>query len=577
MAIPVPPLPKSLLLLERVPGRRLLKVCALGVAAGLVVVAFHKLVLLIEAHTIHAWAALPRWQFAGLSFLAVVGGSFLATAVIRAISSGAAGGGVLPVKLAFWKEFGHIPARTAVAKFLGSTLTLGLGVSMGPEGPAIQIGAGTMAGAAGSLRVAKQERREFCAGGAAAGLAAVFNAPLGAITFVLEEIIGDLNSRYLGTVVLGAVTGALVAHALLGPQPAFQVGLLGQPGWIGYLLCPVVAAAAAGIGCCFQWGAMRLRGIVKKWPGRASWAVPPLGALGTWIFGTLVFFSTGRLGIFGIGYQDVTAAIAGSLDGRAAGLMLAGKLAATTLAVGTSNCGGIFAPNFYLGAVCGRAAADLLGDVLPLSAGDQQMLVMVGMCACLGAVIRTPLACMLLIFEVTDQFTIVPALLLATLVSQGVSRLLARHDMYEAQLLQDGVDPLHVLPPRHFKRWREMPVSALASFKPVVASSLEPRQLRALLDGAPYARFPVVENGRVTGILQRGEAEQAVTQNRAPRLEAALWIDPKGSLAEAQKQLLASTVDLVCVGDKDRQELLGVLTLHDLLRGQQALAEDAPA
>lgn len=577
MAPPPTPLKKTLRIFGQVPGARLLKICALGAMAGLVIVAFHDVVVWIEAHTVHAAASLPHWQFAAMTFLFVVGGSLLATAVIRLISPEAAGGGVMPVKLAFWKDFGHIQTRTAVAKFFGSALTLGLGVSMGPEGPAIQIGAGTMSGASGLLRVAKQEHREFCAGGAAAGLAAVFNAPLGAITFVLEEVIGDLHSRYLGTVVLGAVMGALVAHALIGPQPAFQASMLTSPSWIGYMLSPVVAVLAAAAGGLFQHGAMRLRGASKDWRRLPRWTIPAVGALGTWICGTLVFFATGRLGIFGIGYQDVTAAIAGSLTWQASALLMVGKLLATILAVGTANCGGIFAPNFFIGAVCGRTVADLMAHVLPLNAGDQQMLVMVGMCACLGAVIRTPLACMLLIFEVTNQFAIVPALLVATLVSQGVSRLMAKHDMYEAQLLQDGVDPNLVLPPRHYKRWREMPASALASFRPVAATSLEPAALRELLARTPHSRFPVTQNGAITGMLTRREAELALEQARPPRLEPALWIDPKLPVAEAQKQLIASTVDMVCVGDEGRQQLLGVLTLHDLLRGQQAMAEDTPA
>ncbi|HTX65010.1 MAG TPA: chloride channel protein [Opitutaceae bacterium] len=577
MPTPSSPLKEPLRFFGQLPGTRLLKICGLGVAAGLVVVAFHAVVVWLEGHTMHAWTALPRWEFAGLSFLCVVGGSLLATALIRWIAPDAAGGGVLPVKLAFWRDFGLIGTRTAIAKFLGSALTLGLGVSMGPEGPAIQIGASAMSGASARIGVVKQERREYCAGGAAAGLAAVFNAPLGAIAFVLEEIIGDLHSRFLGTVVLGAVMGALVAHALIGPQPAFQVTLQGQPEWIGYVLCPLVAALAAAAGGLFQRGALRFRGTFRRWRRLPRWSVPALGALGTWICGCLVFFDTGRLGIFGVGYQDVTAALAGTLSVRASALLFAGKLAATMLAVGTANCGGIFAPNFFIGATCGSTVASLLGYVLPLNPADEQMLVMVGMCACLGAVIRTPLACMLLIFEVTNQFAIVPALLIATLVSQGVGRLMARHDMYEEQLLQDGIEPHLVLPPRHYKRWREMPASALASFKPVTVVTLEPAALRALLAHSPHARFPVVVDGRVTGMLGRREAEQALEQQRAPHLEPALWVDPKASVADAQKQLIASTADMVCVGDEPSQQLLGVLTLHDLLRGQQALAEDAPA
>lgn len=577
MASPISLLNQSLKKVDHLPGTRLLKVCALGVMAGLAVVAFHDTVIWIENHAVHACASMSHGRFALFSFLFVVGGSLLATVLIRFISPEAAGGGVMPVKLAFWKNFGHIQARTAIAKFVGSAITLGTGVSIGPEGPAIQIGAGTMSGFAGTLGVAKQERREFCAGGAAAGLAAIFNAPLGSLAFVLEEIIGDLNSRFLVTVALGAIMGAQVARVLIGEQPAFQVHLLTETTWVGLVVSPLVAVLAAAGGGLFQRGSMRLRGSSKNWR-LPRIVVPAVGAIGTWVFGTIVFFSTGHLGVFGVGYQDVTAALAISLTWQVSAMLLVGKLAATMLAVGTENCGGIFAPNFFVGAVTGSTLAALLAHVLPLSSGDQQMLVMVGMCACLGAVIRTPLACILLIVEVTGyQFSVLPALLIATLVSQGISHLMADHDMYEARLIQDGIDPHHVLPPRHFKRWREMPASALASFKPVTLTSLKPDAIRDLLKQAPYLRFPVAPDGRVTGMVLRRELELALEQNRPPRLEPALWIDPKLSVADAQKQLIASSVDMVCVGEEDANHLLGVLTLHDLLRGQRSMMEDAPA
>src|SRR5690606_11033731 len=141
-------------------------------------------------------------------------------------------------KRAFWREFGWMQGRTAVAKFLASAITLGGGVSMGPEGPAVQMGAAGMSAAAGSTGVPKQKRRLYCAGGAAAALAAVFNAPLAAIAFVLEEIIGDLGSKLIGGILIAAVVVALVAHAVIGPQPAFQIATLDNPTWLGLALCP---------------------------------------------------------------------------------------------------------------------------------------------------------------------------------------------------------------------------------------------------------------------------------------------------------------------------------------------------
>jgi CIC family chloride channel protein len=471
-----------------------------------------------------------------------------------------------------------MPASTAVAKFAGSALTMGSGVSLGPEGPAVQIGAATLSSAAGFLGVARQRRRVFSAAGSAAALAAVFNAPLTAITFVLEEIVGDLNSRLLGGVLLAAVMGALVSHALIGPQPAFQVAALQDPAWRGVLLCPPVALLAAVAGLSFHKGTLAVRLRFRRAGWLPSWAQPAAGAAGTWALGGAAFLLTGHLGVFGIGYDDITACIDGRLVWSAALVLGVAKLGATILAVGAGGCGGIFAPNLFLGAMCGGTVAALAARFMPLTHSDQAMLVMSGMCACLGAVIRTPITCILLIFEVTHQFVIVPLLLLATLVSQLVARRFAKEGLYEEMLRQNGEDPHHVLPPRDYKRWRKLPAGTITTFQPVVIDSLEPAILRNLLGSDAHERFPVRDaGGAIAGILTRQEAADALADGRPPRLARALWISPHESVGRAQELLVESSVNFICVGDSRKNVLAGVITLHDLLRGQEGLAEDEDA
>src|SRR6185312_6564956 len=107
---------------------------------------------------------------------------------------------------------------------------------------------------------------------------------------------------------------------------------------------------------------------------------------------------------FGVGYGDITAAMAGQIGLLTAFMLFAGKIVATAGAVGSGNCGGIFAPSLFIGAMAGATVGGLGSLVLPLTPGDLAMLVMVGMAASLGAVIRTPLTCVLLIFEVTNQW-----------------------------------------------------------------------------------------------------------------------------------------------------------------------------
>lgn len=550
----------------------------LAIGAGGAAMLFHGIAAWIENHTIARLATASLSTFALGSLGTVVGGSLVASWLIARFAPSAAGGGVLPVKLAFWRDFGVMQKRVAAVKLVASAITLGSGVSMGPEGPSMQIGAATMSSIAGSAGVAKQARRAWCAAGAAAGLAAVFNAPLAAITFVLEEVIGDLHSRLLGRVVIAAVVGALIGHAVLGPQPAFQSSPLGLLTWRAWALVPLVALVAAYGGAWFQKLALTLRGRLRQRPGAVRWSAyhPLIGALVSWLMGMAVFMVTGRTGIFGIGYGDITAALAGQFALTSAFLLFLGKIVATSAAVGSSGCGGIFAPSLFIGAMGGATMAALTTAVTPLSHSEVSMLVMVGMAASLGAVIRTPLTCVLLIFEVTNQWVIVPALMIAALVSLAVARSVNHHDMYEDTLLQDGMDPHHVLPPRTFKRWREIPVSALATFKPVTVTEVDRAGLADLLQRVRHERFPVLgPDGRVRGILPRREAELCVAEGHQPQLEPAHWVSAKSTVGEARKQMLTASADFLCVGDEATGALHGILTLHDLLRGESVLEEDS--
>lgn len=548
----------------------------LAVAAGGAAMAFHGLAVFIERATIGRLEGMTwPWLAAG-TLASVLAGSLAASWIIARFAPTAGGGGVLPVKLAFWRDHGAMSWRVAAVKLVASAITLGSGVSLGPEGPSMQIGASTMSSAAAWARIGAKARRAWCAAGAAAGMAAVFNAPLAAITFVLEEVIGDLHSRLLGRVVVAAVVGALIGHALLGPQPAFQSAGLGEITWRAWVLVPFVAVVGALGGAWFQRGALGLRGRLTKMP-RSSFSPyrPLIGALVTWAAGIAVYAGTGRLGIFGVGYGDITAAIAGQFALTAALLLFAGKIVATAGAVGSGGCGGIFAPSLFIGAMGGAALAAATRLLTPLQHGEVAMLVMTGMAASLGAVIRAPLTCVLLLFEVTNQWVIVPALMLAAVVSQSVARRVNRHDMYEETLLQDGVDPHQVLPPRHFKRWREIPVRTLATFSPVVAAATDAAGLKELLTRSGHSWFPVAdEHGRIRGVLSRREVEASLQTGRPPALAPEIWITEEATVGEARKQMLSSGSDFLCVGEASTGTLRGVLTLHDVLRAESALEDE---
>lgn len=250
------------------------------------------------------------------------------------------------MKLHYWKEFGSAPRRIAWIKFVAGVISIAGGQSLGREGPTVQIGSNLASSLAGLLGVSKQSRRGANAAGAAAGLAAAFNSPLAGVAFVLEEIIGDLNSRALGSVLLASVIGAFVVHAFIGPQPAFVLPAVNEPTWRAYLMMPFVAALAALIGVFFQRASLSLRARSRKFKVVPGWLHPLAGGLMTWLAGISIFAFTGRLGVFALGYEDLSDALTHGMVWQLAALLLAGKLIATIASYGFGGCGGIFSPIF---------------------------------------------------------------------------------------------------------------------------------------------------------------------------------------------------------------------------------------
>ena len=567
--------------LERLPrqARNILRITVYGLGAGASTVLFQLGIAWLYRGTLVRLSAEPTAAFL-LGSLGVILSSALAVGwLLNSFCPEAAGSGIPQLKAAFWKDFGFVPWRIAWVKFLAGVLSIGGGSSLGREGPSVQLAGAVGSNLAGLLGEPKQGRRLGAAAGAAAGLAAAFNTPLAAVTFVLEEIVQDLNSRLLGGVLLASVLGAFVVHAVIGKQPAFDLASAEASGWLVYAWVPVVAALAALLGILFQRLTLRVRdrcrqGPLGRWP---AWLRPAVAALLTWVIGVTVFHYTGLLGVFSLGYDDLSAGLTNRLTWQVAGVLLAGKLAATILCYGFGGCGGIFSPTLFFGGMCGLLLGALAAPLGHMGPPDQVLLAVVGMSACLGAVVRAPITGILIVFEMTHEFALVPPLMVGALVSQGVARLLARRNFYDAILEQDGHDVERVRPPRDLTAWQQWPVSAIANFHPVALDQPEPAAMERLLRLHPYKRFPVLQAGRPIGILTRADAEAARAKGRSPRLSAATTCPPDATIREAQRLLVESATGvLLLVGPGDGR-LVGLVTLHDLVRAQMALSEGEPA
>jgi CIC family chloride channel protein len=560
--------------MQRLPKqtRTLLHSCAYGLSAGLSAVAFQLGITLFYKRGIVALAHESKLTFALGSLAIMLGSSLMVGLLLNLFCRAAAGSGIPQVKLAFWKDFGNMPFRVAWVKFVAGVVSIGGGTSLGREGPSVQLGsalASTLAGLAGE---AKQNRRAAAAAGAAAGLAAAFNAPMAAIAFVLEEIIGDLNSQLLGGVVLASMLGALAVNGIIGKQPAFALKDVDAPTWLAYALTPLVAALAGLVGVYFQRFSLGLRQWTKRLGKFPPWLLPVIGGLITWGLGVAVFCGTGKLGVFGLGYDDLSQALSGGTAWDLAALLLVAKFIATFCSYGFGGCGGIFSPCLFFGGMVGIFVSGIVGLEWPMAHADLVTLAVVGMSATLGGVVGAPVTGILIVFEMTHEFSLVPALLIGALVSHSISRRMNHDNFYDALLVQDGHRIEKIRPPRDLQSWQQSRVAGILTDRPVIVADLAPAVIQQTLKTHPYERFPVIQDGKPTGILTRNEAQAALAEKRSFKLEPVTTCRGDQTIRELQTLLINSTTQFVVVLN-DHGFIQGVITLHDLLRAEVQKAE----
>ncbi|MBN1940222.1 MAG: chloride channel protein [Candidatus Aminicenantes bacterium] len=565
---------KTLLaLLQKAPEqiRPWIQTVVLSLSAALSAVGFLFFTNFLFTKTYEVFAGRSPFYFAAASFGLIMLTSLIVGLLLNVLSPDAAGSGIPQVKSAYWKDLGHMNFRPVLVKFAAGVLSIGGGNSLGREGPSVFIGSGISSNLAGALGESRREKRGASVVGASAGLAAAFNTPLAAITFAIEEIIGDLNSRFLGRVVLASTLGALVVYAILGRQPAFSLPAVDNVGWLHLLLVPLVAAVASGAGVLFQRLTLGIRDRLKKLKHVPRWALPVAGGFLTWVVGITVFLITGKIGVFGLGYQDLSAALNNVFPWQIAGLMVAAKLLATIIGYSFGGCGGIFAPSLFIGGMSGYFIAGLASIWLPLNPAGHIVLAAVGMSACLGAIVRAPLTSMLIVFEMTHQFALVPGLMLGMIISHAMARLAGTLNFYDEILVRDGHELHKIRPPLDLHSWQNHPVSAIANFKPVVLRTLDPAELGRTAERHVYNYFPMEIDGRLAGIVSRKQMLEAAQTGLAPEVLAAATCFPGQTVREVGDKFMETPSNVLIVIEPGTQAIRGIITLHDLIRAQAAI------
>lgn len=438
------------LLLRVVPTerQRLLALTILsGGFCGLAAVAFHLGIDKASALLIERATSAPNHSWIYLTILTPTVGGLLAGLGLRYWVPGAVGSGIPQVKAAYAREAGRVTMHDAIGKFVLAVMQIGSGASLGREGPTVQICAGVsnLLGRLGNL--SRQNRRRMASVGVAAGIAAAFNAPIAAVTFTLEEIIGDLDQTMLSGVIVAAAIAAVVERTILGQHPVLEILRSYTLGAASSLLWYAVLGGLSGIiSVAFTDSLLGLRAWFKQLDSVPKWVHPAIGGAVTGIVAVigLQWLHTG--GVTGGGYATLGRALMGSLPLRVLVGLCVLKLIATVFSYSSGGVGGIFAPALFIGAMLGGSVGYVDVAVFHHPADEIGAFAVVGMGAVFAGIIRAPITSVLIIFEMTGGYGLVLPLMVANMSSYALARHWRQTPIYEALLLQDGLELPHGRP-----------------------------------------------------------------------------------------------------------------------------------
>ncbi|HEX2880254.1 MAG TPA: chloride channel protein [Polyangiaceae bacterium] len=409
-----------------------------GCLCGLVAVAFQATIHLLERllieRALHAEGS--TWIF--WTLLTPTLGGLLAGVAMTWLVPNARGSGIPQVKHALVAADGQVRFRDAVGKFLVGSMQIGSGASLGREGPLVQICAGT-ATLLGRLTALPAHRlKRLTPIGIAAGMAASFNAPIAAVTFTLEEIVGALDKTLLSGVIVAAALAAVVGRAILGEQPIVALDAIhGLSHPASLLSCAVLGLIAALISVAFTRGLLATRGYFQRWRALPSWMHPAVGGLATGALAAAALYHFGAMGVTGGGREALGDLVNGGYTFRVLAMLCAMKAIATLLSFSSGGAGGIFTPTLVIGALLGGAVGRVDGVVLGSLSTPAETFALVGMGALFAGVIRAPITSVLLVFELTGNYGLVLPLMIANTTALMLARKLSPLGIYDALLAQD--------------------------------------------------------------------------------------------------------------------------------------------
>ncbi len=432
-------------------------------------------------------------------------GGLIVGPLVHFIAPEAKGHGVPEVLTAIAMKGGRIRPIVVLVKAIGSAITIGSGGSVGREGPIVQIGAALGSTIGQVFKLSDRRIITLVASGAAAGIAATFNAPIAGVMFATEVILGDFGIINLSSMVISAVTASVVSQSVLGDFPAFIVPAyrLNSPWEIPLYL---VLGVAAGFGAfTFMKALYYSEDVFDDWKF-PNYLKPAVGGLGLGLLGYCV------PQILGTGFETISSVLTGDIALRILIVLFFGKILATTLTLGSGASGGVFAPALFAGAVLGGAFGELAQLIFPGLPASSGAYAMVGMAALFAGAARAPITAIVILFEMTQDYHIILPLMGATVISTIIAQRLEPESIYTLKLKLRGITPRHKkdenLLQKILVRDSMTPLNELITVTPEISLG----ELANLFQETSHHGFVVTKNEELYGMVTLSDLEEVIEE-----------------------------------------------------------------
>jgi CIC family chloride channel protein len=536
----------------------LLLAVMIGIASGLAVVCFRMCIEFLRLKLLGSGLQPPLSR---LLLAPTIIGLIIAVLVIRFFPR-ARGSGVNQTKAALYIYDGYIPMGTVVGKFLTSALAIGSGQSLGPEDPSLQIGAGLASFIGRKLRLSREKLRLIAPVGAAAGLAAAFNAPITAVLFVIEEVIGRWTAGILGAVVLAAISSAVIERWFLGDEPLFRVPAyhLVHPGELGGYAALGIIGGFASLG--FVKYIAYLRPRLRKLPPWTQYFQPAAAGLLIGLIG--IRFPQ----VMGAGYSYIDQAMHEQYTWQILIILGVLKIVSTGLSFSSGTPGGLFAPTLFMGAMIGGAVGMVERQMVPHLPIPVGAYALIGMGTLFAGILRAPMTSVFMILEVSGNYTIIVPVILSNAIAYFISRSFQPTPIFDLLSRQDGLD----LP--SLEEEREMPLLRVEdAMRPPVGQTLTGNlplhEAKQRVQGSAQEFFVVSMGGDEWSGISRATLLDLMPNGDIPLAQAMHghipFLHPDHPLDTALR-LMGQWPLLPVVHRANLQQLLGVLSLQDVMR-----------